>query len=1023
MAKKPQANGKSLVIVESPAKAKTINKYLGRDFIVKASMGHVRDLPNRELGIDIDNRFAQTYEIVQTRKKTLDVLLKAARDTDCVYLATDLDREGEAIAWHLAEAMQLDPARTKRVVFNEITKSAIQAAFSEPRDINMDKVYAQQARRVLDRIVGYQLSPLLWRKIAKGLSAGRVQSVAVRLIVEREWAIGAFIPVESWRIQAVFTPDLASRDSLAVQWSEYLSGGADVDEGRTIKERNAWLSEHGCVSAELFSVAGKPFKPAEHTEALRVAEQLGFVCEQIDRRDWKEYKRHGIHTVDLNGKLVVNGEPRFSVSDIQTKRTSTKPPPPFTTATLQQSASTYLGFSASRTMRTAQALYEGVDIGGDDGSVGLISYMRTDSTHLSMDSVNAARTLIGDEFGEKYLPAKPVAYRAKKKHAQEAHEAIRPSEVALAPERLKGHLSNDQWRLYDLIWRRMVACQMSPAQWDGTTLMIAVQTSLGEMLFKATGRRLVFDGFQRVASQKRSADLILPELEVGMPVAPLDVDPQQQFTSPPPRYSEASLVKAMEAEGIGRPSTYAAIIQTIQDRGYVEQLDRRFFATDKGQIVTEKLIKHFPDIMNVKFTSHMEDELDKIEDAHLDWVTVMREFYEPFKTSLEKASAEMTPARAEPSEHKCPLCSKEMVYRWARTGRFLSCTGYPDCKGASNIDRDGKPVEVAEVETKCEACGKNMILRQSRHGFFLGCSGYPECQTIVPCSENGEPLKLVTEKELECPCDTCEDGTMEVKRAGFRVFLGCNKYPKCKNTAKLPDGVRVERKVIPVEQAGFGCDKCGRAMLLRSGRRGKFVACSGFPKCRNTKPIEKLDELKKLAAEGKLPISVTDDDASGTEKSDGTKKAARSPIKKTASGKVDIEALGPPPPGFAWTRTGRPVVEKLPEDTLHCPECNGDMVMRRGRFGPFFSCSSFPKCKCSINLRGEAKKQAEIEMPAPARPKPIPTEVACEECGEKMLIRHGRSGQFLGCSNYPKCKATTPLPDELKELAATAEKI
>jgi len=406
----------------------------------------------------------------------------------------------------------------------------------------------------------------------------------------------------------------------------------------------------------------------------------------------------------------------------------------------------------------------------------------------------------------------------------------------------------------------------------------------------------------------------------------------------------------------------------------------------------------------------------------------MREFYEPFKKDLTRAETEMTAAKSEPSEYKCAKCGKEMVYRWARTGRFLSCIGYPDCDGACNIDREGKPVVASGEEIKCEKCGREMVLRQSRHGYFLGWSGYPECSTIIPCNEAGDPHKLVTEKDLEGPCEDCGEGTLVVKRAGARVFLGCNRYPKCKSTASLPEGVRLERKEVPVEEAGFGCERCGRPMHIKTGRRGKFIACSGFPKCRNTKPIEKLEELRQLAADGKLPTfeeadasALAVEDQPDKPKRSGSrvgKVAARRPIKK--GGKVDIEALGPPPPGFAWTRTGRPVVETWPEGDLFCPQCGSEMTLKSGRFGPFYSCSNFPKCKTSINLRGEAKKRAEIEMPAPVRPKPIPTDIVCEECGEKMLIRSGRSGQFLGCSNYPKCKSTKPLPEDLAGLASTS---
>ncbi len=1010
-----------MVIVESPAKAKTINKCLGPGYVVMASTGHVRDLPARSLGIDLENDFQPTYEIVAARRKIISDLEKAAKNAEFVYLATDLDREGEAIAWHLAETLNLPPEKLRRVVFNEITDSAIKAAFAEPRGLDMDKVNAQQARRVLDRIVGYQLSPLLWRKIAKGLSAGRVQSVAVRLIVEREWEIRAFVPTESWRVLAVFTSDTGSREQLSKAWNAFLAGGADPDAGRTNKERNAWLSDHGCISAQLVSVGGKPFKPTSYPEALSIAEQLGFVCEEIDEHDWEQYAKHGIKTVDLNGHTAVNGGPKFTVSDIQTRRTRTKPSAPFTTATLQQAASTALSFSTSRTMRTAQGLYEGVDIGRSEGPVGLITYMRTDSTQLSKESLTAIRGWVAKSFGDKYVPPKPNFY-GKAKRAQEAHEAVRPTDVRLEPAALKGHLTPDQRKLYELIWRRAIASQMPPAEWDSTTLMINVPTTDGEVLFKATGRRLVFDGYQRVAGRASTTDVVLPPIETGTEMGPLEIDPEQQFTSPPPRYSEASLVKSLEADGIGRPSTYATIIKTIQDRGYVNQIDRRFHATDKGEIVTEKLIEHFPDIVTVKFTSYMEDELDKIEEAQLDWISVLREFYEPFKASLDKASVEMTPARAEPSPYKCPKCGLEMVYRWARTGRFLSCTGYPECKGALNVDQSGKPIQTADIDVACEKCGKEMVLRQSRHGYFLGCSSYPDCDNTIACNDKGEPLKLVTEKELERPCEDCGEGTMQVKRAGYRTFLGCSRYPKCKNTSPVPDGVRLERKKTPVEQAGFGCERCSRPMVLKSGRRGRFIACSGFPRCRNTKPIDKLDELRQLAAEGKLPIG-SDQDASDATTADagkstatgteGAKKAARRPATKGGKGKVDLETLGPPPPGYAWTRTGRPVVEDWPEDMLHCPQCGGEMMLKSGRFGPFYSCTGFPKCKCSVNLRGPAKKRAEQEMPAPARPKPIPTDIDCESCDAKMVIRTGRQGKFLGCSNYPKCKSTSPLPEEL----------
>ncbi|MCC7292988.1 MAG: type I DNA topoisomerase [Phycisphaerales bacterium] len=1003
-----KSTGATLVIVESPSKARTIERYLGAGYMVRACMGHVRDLPESGLGIDLDGGFLPTYEILPGKRKVISELRKAAKEADTVYLATDLDREGEAIAWHLSEALDLSKTKARRVVFNEITKSAIKEAFEHPHDLDLAKVDAQQARRILDRIVGYQLSPLLWKKIAKGLSAGRVQSVAVKLIVDREEEIRAFVPEESWKILAVFATQPDQTAALASAWREFLSKAEDPDAPRTQKERIAWLTEHACVAAELVKLGGESFEGRTVADARRVVEALGFVTQRVEETDWEEYRAHGLKRTRLHGELPASRGPAFTVRDVSTRRTTTRPQPPFTTAALQQQASTQLGFSASRTMRIAQQLYEGVELGAR-GSVGLITYMRTDSTNLSKDSIAHVRDMIRADFGDRYLPEKPNVYGSAKR-AQEAHEAIRPTDASIKPEEIRAALSAEQWKLYDLIWRRFVACQMEPAQWDSTTLLIGADTAQGEAIFKATGRRLAFDGFYRVQGLGSQEDVVLPPLATGQPVSPLQLDPRQQYTSPPPRYSEAALIKSLEAEGIGRPSTYAAIIQTIQDRGYVEQVDRRFHATDKGEIVTEKLVEHFPRIMDVKFTSHMEDELDKIEEEHLDWVRVLHEFYDPFKESLARAETEMQPARSEPSAYTCPKCSQPMAYRWARTGRFLSCTGYPDCNGAYNVDREGKPIIPKVVDLACEKCGKPMLLRRSKMGPFLGCSGYPECSSTVPCDATGQPLRLVTPEEIERPCEECGEGTLRVKRKARREFLGCDKYPTCKHTASLPDGVYLERKRTPLEPAGFNCEKCSRPMVIREGRRGKFLACSGFPRCKNSKPHEKLDEFLQQVAEGKLQATDTQT-AEQLKKSNGNgRRAVPKTVPKTAEGKVDFAALGEPPKGFAWTRTGKPVVETWPEGALHCPECGSDMSLKRGRFGPFYSCSNFPKCRCTVNLRGDAKKRAEEELPAPQRPKPIPTDVSCPECGAKMLLREGRSGKFLGCSAFPKCKTTQPMP-------------
>ncbi len=992
MAKRGTA-GKSLVIVESPAKAKTINKFLGDEYVVKASLGHVRDLPTKDFGIDVSRDFAPTYEIVRGRTKVVNELKKIAKGANAVYLATDLDREGEAIAWHLVKALGVPTDRIRRVIFNEITQAAIREAFAHPHEIDIDRVNAQQARRILDRIVGYELSPLLWKKIAKGLSAGRVQSVAVRLIVEREREIRAFVPEESWKIVGYFGADVARVNELQSSW-----GGFRQKDDRTQKQLQKWLSEHGALRTELSEVNGAPFKALNVDDARKVAEAVGLVVDEIKRESWADYQHLGLEQVQVVGRLSADRVPAYKVADLQVKRTTSKPSAPFTTATLQQAASNTLRFAASRTMRVAQSLYEGIDLKGE-GPVGLITYMRTDSTNLSKEALNAARTLIKSEYGDAYLPEKPNFYGKRQERAQEAHEAIRPTDPLHRPESVRSALTDEQFKLYELIWKRFVACQMTPAQWDSTSVAITCDTSAGTAKFTGNGRKLVFDGFMRVAGVT-SDDQILPHLDVDQSVGLLELEPKQQFTSPPPRYTEASLVRTLESEGIGRPSTYAAIIDTIQTRGYVEQEERKFYPTALGELVTDKLVGHFPRIMDVKFTSFMEDELDKIEEAHLDWVHVLNEFYEPFRAHLSKAGDEMETVRSQPSEYKCPECEGEMVYRWSKAGRFLACSNYPRCKGTLNVDRHGAPIVPKSTEHNCELCSKPMIVRQSRTGHFLGCSGYPECRNTIPCDEHGEPFKLVKEEELKQRCDACGEGEMIVKRKGRRAFLGCNRYPECKNTGQLPEGVRLESKPAPPpEPAGINCEKCKRPMVVRSGRRGKFVACSGYPRCRQTLPLEKLEEAKARAAEAGETAATAD--ASG----DGAVAPAIASLGKP------WQPGDPAPPGYALTRTGKPVVEIMPEPgTLSCPMCGSTVELKRGRFGPFFSCTNFPACRFNCNLRGEAKKEAEELMPAPSRPKPIPTDIPCDDCGEPMIIRQGRRGRFLGCSAYPKCKGTQELP-------------
>ncbi len=1060
---KAKIDSPRLVIVESPAKAKTINKYLGRGYVVKASMGHVRDLPERSLAIDVENNFQPTYEVVSGRQRVVSELKKLADKADTVFLATDLDREGEAIAWHLASALGLPPEKVQRVIFNEITESAIRAAFAHPHQIDMDKVNAQQARRILDRIVGYELSPLLWKKIAKGLSAGRVQSVAVRLIVDREQEIRDFIPTETWRITGHFVTAVDQADRLGREWREFLNSEKNGDEGRKLREQAEWLAAHVGFRAELTSVGGREFKPqgrydatapadraflSAADEAARVAQALGFVCEKRQEAVWREYEHRGLHTVELIGRFDRSKGPAFRIADIQTRRTKSKPPPPFTTATLQQTAANQLYFSASRTMRVAQQLYEGIDLGGGEGPVGLITYMRTDSLNLSKDSVTAAREWIHRYCGEGYLPAHANVYTSRK-GAQEAHEAIRPSDVRRTPDSLRSHLTEEQLKLYDLIWRRFLACQMTAAEWDSTSVSVEAETPVGTAVFKGGGRTLVFDGFYKIVGVPKSGDeQTLPPLQPGQVVAPLDISPKQSFTSPPPRYTEASLVKALEAEGIGRPSTYATIIQTIQDRDYVEQIDRRFFATAKGEIVTKKLLAHFPELMDIKFTSQMEEELDKIEEAHMDWVRVLHDFYDPFHRSLIKAHDEMQATRSEPSKHTCPTCGKTMVYRWAKQGRFLSCGGYPECKTAFDIDRDGNPVVPPPVDVKCEKCGRPMMLRKSRHGPFLGCTGYPECNSTLPCDARGVPLRLVKEEDIKEICDIC-NSPMAVKRKGRRAFLGCSSYPACKNTKPLPEGIRLESKPAPPpEEAGFPCDKCGRPMVIRLGRRGKFLSCSGFPKCRNAKPIQKLEELKAAAAQrppaappasSEVPWETEGEAPPADEAREARTAAAKTasrPAKKTgarqrpatkadlsreaaaAAATSDEFVAKAKEKGFGVTRFGNLYVEHI-EGDIECPHCGSKMAVKRGPWGPFLSCEGFPACKTTARLRGAALEQADAQLgPREQKTPPEPTDIDCDQCGAKMLIRKGRSGKFLGCSAYPKCRNTKPVPTDMLSLGA-----
>jgi len=792
-------NQKALVIVESPAKSKIINKYLGSDYQVTASMGHVRDLPSKGINVDLENGFEPTYDIMPGKKRIVSTLKAAAKNCDCLYLATDLDREGEAIAWHLAQILKFPTDKTYRVVFNEITKTAIKKAFENPGKLNQDKVMAQQARRILDRIVGYQISPLLWKKVARGLSAGRVQSVAVKLVVEKERQIRAFVPEEYWLIPAVFTTDIPS--DYGNEWTDFITPENETDKAPVLAQQNHWLQKHNAFKAELATVDGKKFHAEDKKLAMSIYQALKTAA--------------------------------FHVSNMALKRTQSKSSPPFITSTLQQAAANRLSFSAKRTMRLAQQLYEGVDL-GSMGMLGLITYMRTDSTHLSAEAIKDTRHYIQSNIGPEYLPEKPNFFSAKK-NAQQAHEAIRVTDPDLTPDGIKDFLTDEQFKLYDLIWRRSIACQMAPSKWDVTNLEITAETPQRKCVYRANGRVLVFDGFTKVWPTSGSTHQQLPEMHKDQKLEPVDITAQQHFTKPPPRYNEASLVKELEKEGIGRPSTYATIISTIQDRRYVEQVERKFYATDLGEVVTEKLDEFFPRIMDISFTRYMEDQLDKIEDQNLDWIAVLTEFYEPFKDNLTKAAEHMKHAKAElkPSEYTCTKCGKPMVYRFGKNGKFLSCSDYPNCTFASPCDREGKMVAEPQSDHKCPNCSKPMIVKSGRFGSFLGCSDYPNCKTILNIDKDGNVLP-----------------------------------PK-----------------PPPEPTGIKCYKCSEGLLvIRQSKRGPFLGCNRFPKCRTIISMKQLDNLKQLQQQGVWPPDSFEkaDEILGRKKKNTKKPVRKKKVQKKA---------------------------------------------------------------------------------------------------------------------------------------------
>ena len=745
---------KSLIIVESPAKAKTIKKYLGADFDVEASSGHLIDLPTSKLGVDIENDFNPEYVVIRGKSKYLDKLKKAAKKAENVYLASDPDREGEAIAWHIANELDIWD-RSHRVLFHEITKNAVQKSIEHPTDLSQDRFEAQQARRVLDRLVGYQVSPLLWRKVKKGLSAGRVQSVALRLVVEREREIEAFKPREYWSIESELkrTQDEPS-DSFIANLVRF--------EGE-----KAEISNEG-----------------ESNNILDSIREKDFIVSSVDRKD--------------------------------KKRNAT---PPFITSTLQQEASRKIRFGTKKTMSVAQKLYEGIELGAE-GPVGLITYMRTDSVRVSDDALADVRAHIQASYGNEYLPEKPNTFKVKKS-AQDAHEAIRPTFVDKLPESVKEFLSEDEFKLYKLIWQRFVASQMTAMIYDQTT----VEVEAGQAIFRATGSIIKFPGFSAVylegkeeeeEAKEKDEMRKLPDVAKGDSLNLLNLEGKQHFTQPPPRFTESSLVKELEEKGIGRPSTYASIISTIQDREYVLREKNRLSPTVLGRTVNDLLIQGFPEIMDVQFTAEMEGKLDDVEDGNINWVELLKRFYDGFSDRLENAQESM---KGVETNIACDNCSAPMIIKWGRGGEFLSCSKYPDCKNAKafEYDKEGKIVIVERAapelreDLPCDKCGAPMVIKQSRRGEFLACSKYPDCK-------NAKAFELD------------------------------------------PDGnIKVIEKEEPVIREDIKCEKCGKPMAERKGRYGKFVGCTGYPKCRNIKNIDENGNIVAAKPKGKGRGAKKDD--------------------------------------------------------------------------------------------------------------------------------------------------------------------
>ncbi len=740
---------KNLIIVESPAKARTISNFLGKDYKVVASKGHIRDLPKSSFGITVEDNgtfFRPKYSIPRDVNSTVRELKKLAKSAKTIYIATDEDREGEAIGYHIAMAMKKEPTKLPRIVFHEITKSAINNALKNPRKIDMNSVNAQQARRLLDRIVGYKLSPLLASKIQKGLSAGRVQSSALKIIVDREREIKSFKPQEYWTIDGIFEKNIDS--------SIYEFNGLKIDK-LTIKNEKMAM------------------------EIVNSAKNESFIVDSLEKRERK-----------------------------------TKTPPPFMTSTLQQSASTFLGFSPKKTMMVAQKLYEGVKT--DKGNMGVITYMRTDSLNLAKEAVDSARAFIIDSFGKEYLPKKAKSYVSKSKGAQEAHEAIRPTMVEFSPEVAKDYLSSDEFKLYRLIYNRFLASQMTEARLESQTLLFKGQKSI----FKASGRKLLFDGFYKVMGYSEK-DKLLPELKKGQSVILSDIKEKQHFTEPPARYNEASLIKKLESLGIGRPSTYAPTITILQTRKYIEIQQKRIHPTEIAFTVIEMLEEHFSEIVDSSFTSNMEADLDEIDEGKLDWQKVLSDFYKPFMEKITNGKANIKSKKmAIPTGEMCPKCGSELLRRKGRYGEFIACSNFPKCKYTTDLDGNPPP-EPEKTDIKCDKCGEYMVIKDSKRGKFYACSAYPKCKNAKP---------LVPPKELKIPCPKC--GSKILEKEGKRgTFYGCSNYPKC-------------RFISNGEPQEWKCPNCGGMVVHKVLKSGQFYEC-----------IEKSCKYKTSVPEDKLKVT------------------------------------------------------------------------------------------------------------------------------------------------------------------------